>query len=215
VLACVFSAAAVRQSSFAASSTFFRGLPEEDWDLFLYSLAPRNQSPEESRQRVELLKQAYTAQDFLIKIRAATGSEGVEHLLGDLKAPVLVLHARDYALLNVAEPMKLARLVRGHLVLIDGSTALGDAEQGLRAVDKFFADLPVAGTPGPAPDSGLSIREEEVLRLVAAGRSNQQIADELVISVNTVIRHVSTVFGKTGVTNRVEAATYARDHGIA
>jgi DNA-binding NarL/FixJ family response regulator len=62
---------------------------------------------------------------------------------------------------------------------------------------------------------GLSQREVEVLRLVAAGRSNQQIADELVISLNTVRRHVSNVFDKTGVANRTEASVYARDHGIA
>ena len=61
----------------------------------------------------------------------------------------------------------------------------------------------------------LSSRELEVLRLLAAGRSNQQIADELVISLNTVRRHVSNVFDKTGVANRTEAAGYARDRGLA
>jgi DNA-binding NarL/FixJ family response regulator len=61
---------------------------------------------------------------------------------------------------------------------------------------------------------GLSVRELEVLRLLAAGRSNQQIADELVISLNTVRRHVSNVFDKTGAANRAQAAVYARDHGI-
>jgi DNA-binding NarL/FixJ family response regulator len=58
-------------------------------------------------------------------------------------------------------------------------------------------------------------RELEVLRLIAAGKSNQQIADELVISLNTVRRHVSNIFDKTGVANRAQAAMYARDHGIA
>jgi DNA-binding NarL/FixJ family response regulator len=53
------------------------------------------------------------------------------------------------------------------------------------------------------------------LRLIARGLSNQQIADELVISVNTVRRHVSNVFDKTGVANRAQATAYAKDHGIA
>jgi NarL family two-component system response regulator LiaR len=61
----------------------------------------------------------------------------------------------------------------------------------------------------------LSSRELEVLRLLAAGRSNQQIADDLVISLNTVRRHVSNIFDKTGAANRTEAAVYARDHGLA
>ena len=64
------------------------------------------------------------------------------------------------------------------------------------------------------PDS-LSEREVEVLRLIAAGRSNQQIADDLVISHNTVGRHVSNIFDKISAVNRVEATVYARDHGLA
>ena len=63
------------------------------------------------------------------------------------------------------------------------------------------------------PD-GLTQREVEVLRLIAAGKSNQDIADELVISVNTVFRHVSNIFSKTGASNRTEAATYATRQGI-
>jgi DNA-binding CsgD family transcriptional regulator/class 3 adenylate cyclase len=60
----------------------------------------------------------------------------------------------------------------------------------------------------------LSEREVEVLRLVACGRTNQEIADQLVISINTVIRHVSNIFGKTGVVNRVEASSFARTHEL-
>jgi DNA-binding CsgD family transcriptional regulator len=71
-----------------------------------------------------------------------------------------------------------------------------------------------APDPRPSYPNGLTLREVEVLRLVAAGRSNQQIADALVISHNTVIRHVSNIFAKTGVANRVEAATYASHHGL-
>jgi DNA-binding CsgD family transcriptional regulator len=66
-----------------------------------------------------------------------------------------------------------------------------------------------------AQDHGLSDREVEVLRLIAAGRSNQQIADELVISLNTSRRHVSNIFDKIDVGNRAEATAYAKDHGLA
>jgi DNA-binding NarL/FixJ family response regulator len=61
---------------------------------------------------------------------------------------------------------------------------------------------------------GLSRREVEVLRLIAAGRTNHQISDELFISVHTVGRHVSNIFAKTGVANRAEAATYGHRHGL-
>ena len=66
----------------------------------------------------------------------------------------------------------------------------------------------------PAYPDGLTRREVEVLRLIAAGRSNQDIADELVISLNTVFRHVSNIFSKTGASNRTEAATYAHQHNL-
>jgi DNA-binding CsgD family transcriptional regulator len=63
------------------------------------------------------------------------------------------------------------------------------------------------------PD-GLSEREVEILRLIAAGKSNQQIADALVISLNTVWRHVSNIFTKIGASNRAEAATYAHRNAL-
>lgn len=53
------------------------------------------------------------------------------------------------------------------------------------------------------------------LRLVAAGGSNPEIAEALVISENTVIRHVSDILAKTGSGNRTEAAAYATRRGIA
>jgi DNA-binding CsgD family transcriptional regulator len=62
--------------------------------------------------------------------------------------------------------------------------------------------------------AGLSPREVEVLRLVAAGKTNHSIAAELVISDRTVARHVSNIFAKLGVGSRTAAAAYAFGHGI-
>jgi DNA-binding CsgD family transcriptional regulator len=64
------------------------------------------------------------------------------------------------------------------------------------------------GEPEPAR-LGLTARELEVLRLVAAGRSNREIAGELFISVKTASVHVSNILGKLGVTSRGEAAAAA------
>jgi DNA-binding NarL/FixJ family response regulator len=67
-----------------------------------------------------------------------------------------------------------------------------------------------APLPEPAPpDSPLSPREVEVLRLIAAGRDNPDIARELYISNSTVKRHVEAILGKLGVENRVQAAVAA------
>ena len=68
--------------------------------------------------------------------------------------------------------------------------------------------------PHVAPPAGLTVREIEVLRLVAAGRSNREIAEELTISLNTVLSHVRHIFTKTGAANRTEAAQFAGRHGL-
>jgi DNA-binding CsgD family transcriptional regulator len=70
-----------------------------------------------------------------------------------------------------------------------------------------------AGIRASYPD-GLSAREVEVLRLIAAGRSNAQIAGELVISLNTVQHHVSSILDKTATASRTEAAAYAHRHAL-
>ena len=67
---------------------------------------------------------------------------------------------------------------------------------------------------GPLP-GGLTARQAEVLRLLAAGMSNKQIAAELYLSPATVERHLATIYRKLGLAGRVEAARYALAHGLA
>jgi DNA-binding NarL/FixJ family response regulator len=62
--------------------------------------------------------------------------------------------------------------------------------------------------------SDLTSREIEVLKLLGAGNTNKQIADELVIALNTAITHVGNILSKTGSANRVEAALYAAKHDL-
>ena len=66
----------------------------------------------------------------------------------------------------------------------------------------------------PALPDGLTNREAEVLRLVASGRSNKDIAAALSLSERTVARHLSNIFTKTGVTSRSAATAYAFEHGL-
>ena len=76
---------------------------------------------------------------------------------------------------------------------------------------------PAAGprrSPSGRPD-GLSAREVEVLRLVAAGLSNREIGERLFISQNTAANHVRAILQKTGCANRTEAAAYAVRSGLA
>jgi DNA-binding CsgD family transcriptional regulator len=73
---------------------------------------------------------------------------------------------------------------------------------------------PAAGAPTPAAQLGLTPREGEVLAMVAAGRSNRQIAQALFISPKTASVHVSNILAKLGVTTRVEAAAIAHRLGL-
>ena len=72
----------------------------------------------------------------------------------------------------------------------------------------------LTATRDSAATSGLSAREVEVLRLVAEGKSNQEIATELFLSQKTVARHLSNIFTKLGVGSRTAAAAYAFEHGL-
>jgi DNA-binding NarL/FixJ family response regulator len=115
--------------------------------------------------------------------------------------------------------MLLARHRRGDrgraLELLTPALAAAQ-EMGMKRLEEKVQALldSLRGVTPPHP-GGLTDREVEVLRLIAAGKSNQQIADELVISLYTVARHVSNVFVKTGAANRTEAAAFANLHGLA
>ena len=82
----------------------------------------------------------------------------------------------------------------------------------------LVARLAELGAPTREPPvAGLSPRETEVLRLVARGLSNEDIAHRLVLSVRTVERHVANVYGKIGASGRTAraiATAWAHSHGI-
>ncbi|HEU5423914.1 MAG TPA: response regulator transcription factor [Nitrolancea sp.] len=72
----------------------------------------------------------------------------------------------------------------------------------------------LTATPTPAYPAGLSAREVEVLRLVAAGLTNAQVAARLYLSPRTVDQHLRTIYNKIGVDNRTAAAHWAAEHGL-
>ncbi|MFZ0218303.1 MAG: response regulator transcription factor, partial [Candidatus Dormiibacterota bacterium] len=79
------------------------------------------------------------------------------------------------------------------------------------AIEAEAATAPPA--PAAAPD-GMTPRELEVLRLIAQGLSNQQIASGLFVSEATVKTHINNLFSKTGVRDRAQAVAYAYERGL-
>jgi DNA-binding NarL/FixJ family response regulator len=110
---------------------------------------------------------------------------------------------------------------REHITLAVRSAAAGQAVLDplvqaslLRAATPGMrASSPVAAAPTPLPDD-VTPREADVLRAIAAGRSNAEIAIDLFISEVTVKSHINHLFAKIGARSRAEAVRYAYDHGM-
>jgi DNA-binding NarL/FixJ family response regulator len=74
---------------------------------------------------------------------------------------------------------------------------------------------PAPANPEEAKIESLTLREREVIKLVGEGRKNKQIAERLYISETTVTHHLSSVFSKLEVSDRLELIIYAFRHGLA
>jgi DNA-binding NarL/FixJ family response regulator len=193
-------------------------LAAENWDVFLDSFIAGNQAnttltPEARRIAIQQMKSATTQQDWLASMRAVASST-VEDDAPQVNVPTLVLSDAGTTLTAADAPARLAALIPGARLI---APAAGAGPAGIiEAIQQFLAGLPgeAPATTSPGGDL-LSAREAEVLRLIAAGRSNAQIAEALVISPNTVGRHVSNIFDKIGAANRAEATAYALRQGLA
>ncbi|HZQ35078.1 MAG TPA: response regulator transcription factor, partial [Dehalococcoidia bacterium] len=146
----------------------------------------------------------------------------VTDLLPRVQAPTLVLHRRDDASFPFARGRELAAAIPGaRFVSLPGSWHAFYEHEVQDVVLLALAHLHSDGTHAPPADGrvaaadGLSVREVEVLRLLAEGRRNREIAAELSIAENTVFQHVRSILNKTGCANRTEAAAYAHRHGLA
>ncbi len=101
--------------------------------------------------------------------------------------------------------------------LLDESLAISDG-LGMRPLAERVLALQERGEAQPVyappfPD-GLTRREMEVLLLIAAGRSSREVAEELVLSVRTVERHITNIYGKINARGRADATAYAIGHEL-
>jgi DNA-binding CsgD family transcriptional regulator/tetratricopeptide (TPR) repeat protein len=125
--------------------------------------------------------------------------------------------------------LQRGRLERDHALIAGADRGRAAIAEGLRLCEELGIEhlgrrlLDQPGTVGgggggrrrrTGPD-GLSDREVQVLRLVAQGRTNRAIAEELVLSESTVANHLLSIYAKTGAENRAAAAAYALRQGLA
>ncbi len=110
-------------------------------------------------------------------------------------------------LLKDAEPAELVRAVR----IVAAGDALLAPSVTRRLLEQVAAQLPAVDHAPPKGFEQLTAREREVLRLVARGLSNAEIADQLVVSETTVKKHVSHLLAKLDLRDRVQAVVLAHD----
>jgi DNA-binding CsgD family transcriptional regulator/pimeloyl-ACP methyl ester carboxylesterase len=218
VTAFVWNMAQVKATAWPTS--IFFDLPRQNWRVFLEeAIAPHHLGVDHQKRVAEEYSRCITRDDW-IKWTNAFVHSSVENELLRMRVPTLVLHPRDYLKLPIEESRRTSALIpNARFMPIDGRWIYGDATQGLAAIDAFLSDLRrsfVEFPEGQSPESGagLSSRELEVLSLLTTGKSNQQIAEALVISESTVAKHVTSILDKTGAANRTEAAAYAHKHGL-
>jgi len=137
-------------------------------------------------------------------------------LLPQVTCPTLVLHSSRDARVSFDEGRLIAGLIPGarFVPLEGGNHLLLDSEPGWkRWLDEVRAFLP----PAPRADqafSSLTVRERELLELIAQGRDNAQIAAKLNLSEKTVRNHITSIFAKLEVDNRARAIVMARESGF-
>ena len=155
---------------------------------------------------------------------AAHARGAVELAEGDAKAALLSLRQAWQAWEELEVPYEAARvrslIARACRTLGDADTAALELEAARSAFERLGAatDLArlesLAAAEAPGSTHGLTGRELEVLRLVAAGKSNREIATELVISEHTVARHLQNIFAKLGLSSRTAASAFAYEHDL-
>jgi len=159
-------------------------------------------------------------------LRATAAAADGEVLLaeGDPRAALAALRAAWAGWQELEAPYEAARARVGIGL---ACRALGDRDSAAMELDAArwafqrlgaapdLARLEALAGDGPAaPPGGLTAREVEVLRLVATGRTNRAIANELVLSERTVERHVSNILTKLGVPSRAAATAWAYEHRL-
>jgi pimeloyl-ACP methyl ester carboxylesterase len=160
----------------------------------------------------DLLRRS-TTPEIATQLFRARGGLNVSRLAPQVRTRTLVMHARDDRVVPVEEGRLLAALIPdAHFVLLESANhILLEHEPAwdafLSELDAFLGTHSPAGPPMPVDD--LSARELEVLELVAAGRTNEAIADQLCLSVRTVERHLTNIYAKLRVSGKAGRAAAA------
>jgi pimeloyl-ACP methyl ester carboxylesterase/DNA-binding CsgD family transcriptional regulator len=193
-----------------------RSLVERDWELYtemggksITDLAGETAS----RQYTAYLRESNTARGTVAAFEAIADYDATEWL-SQVRCPTLVLQRRQSRVLSTEVAHELAAgIPDARVTVVEGRSLapfIEDADRVISAIRSFLDE----GLQGGQLD-GLTPREIQVLRLIARGRSNREIAVDLVLSERTVARHIANIYTKTGIHSKSEATAYAFRHDLS
>ena len=186
-------------------------LRDSNWETYSETLAGliRSGGSDHVKSVARLLRESTTRDDYADMVDYFH-TNSITDLLPHCKVPALVVIDEDRKV-SIADPLHdvAALLPNVRVLRFDSSGPTSDHERLTSdAVLEFLREgWPVSN--GREPGHGLSAREREVLALIAAGRTDAQIAEALVIAPATASRHVHNLLTKLGAANRAEAAALA------
>ena len=187
------------------------------WKLaaqMLAGLFDPHASGDEIAEHTRMQRAAANAEAAAIFLELDFGAD-LRDVLPKVPVPALVLHRRGDRTVPIGRGRELASLLpHARFVPLNGDSHLpwrDDQRELFRALAGFLHNDSVSEDNGTSP---LSSRETEILRLVATGMSNREIATTLVLSEHTVHRHVANILRKLAQSTRAAAATQATRAGI-
>ena len=212
----------------AAGTQALLSLIDRDWDTFVESAThawlgwPDGES---GRLAADWFRDA-TTPEVAREVLASFSGVDVTSEAARVEQPALVLHRRDAAVIPLAVSEELvATLPNGRLRIVEGTSASLFFERQETVVREILTFVRDGAAPSGSrrSDSGspargsiaLTPREIEVLRLLAQGETNAEIAATLGISVHTVERHVVNLYRKIDARGRADATAYAVRRGLA
>jgi two-component system response regulator NreC len=149
-----------------------------------------------------------------------TAARQIHQQAPEVKLLILTMHDDPEFLFQALEAgasgYVVKRAAETDLISAIQQVHLGEAFAGSASTQRLVADYLLKRERGELPVlvENLTCREEEVLRFLARGYTNQEIAEELVISVKTVETHRAHILGKLGLRKRAELVRYAQTHGL-
>ena len=202
-----------------------------DWELYTETGAHAFigwNAGDSAHQLAALMREAVTpavAREYLDALRHVDCTP----CLSEIEVPVLVLHPRQFPLIDIDIARRIAAGIKeARLLPLEGDSMAPGRSNMQTAIEAIRELLTSLGPPlmprreQSAPDESealqpsvhLTARETEILRLLAEGHNTREIAGLLVLSPRTVERHIGNIYGKINISNRAQATAFAISNGL-